>query len=271
MHKLRKDKAAVSEVIGALMLTLIVVVAASSFAVYVAEKQKVEQDNQELQDQRKQESISVISITPSFNATKDHWDGFNFTLNSNHVGDSNINKILINDHVLRNFTLVRYDKNTCAKQPDVEMDYTQIVNLGPRENVELKVNNSCFFDSPLNISIKMSITLSLHTELNNIFQKSFQPPNSLISITTYSWFNNSKGSYDQFMVLDGSNSQQVGGGFIVTWKWEVTNETGYSNDLFGQKARWDDPNSSVATPFIVSLTVTNNYGMIGYSNTTYIV
>jgi hypothetical protein len=269
MPNLRKDKTAVSEVIGALMLTLIVVVAASSFAVYVAEKQKVQQDNDKLLDQKKQESIQVLSIQPSPNATGASWDELNFTVSSNHVGDSEIKKIVINEFIVRSYIVTRFSPNTGVAN-DVPMDYTENLKLDPRETVILRINYSGLFESPHNFSTNLAITMSLHTELNNIFQKSFLPPTSLISIGTQSWFNTTAGKFEQYVVLDGSASQQVGGGYIVTWHWKITNETGVTKEFMGQKVRFDFPvNGGIQINYTIELLVENNYGMISSSNIPY--
>jgi hypothetical protein len=264
MHKLRKDKTAVSEVSGALMLTLIVVIAASSFAVYVAEKQKVEQDNQELQDQRKQESLSIVSITPLLNITTNVIDNVTFLFSSNHVIDSKITRIAINDFVVKHY-------NITTDSPYIPKTYEDSLIIESRDSIRITVNYSDCIPK-LGIDQNRAITISLDTELNNIFQKSFMPPTSLIAITTESLWNSTLRNFSDFIILDGSASSQIGGGYVTSWQWNITHWNSTSNietpypDLTGQKVRFEFPEPG---QYNITLTVQNNYGMKGSSDTKY--
>ena len=106
---LRRDDRGVSEIVGALMLTLIVVIAASSFAAFLAQKQNQEQQNALLQAARQQESILVQSIQPVRAPGADRWEALNFTLSSLHTDETTLRKVTIDDQVVRSFSVTRFN------------------------------------------------------------------------------------------------------------------------------------------------------------------
>ena len=142
MKKLANDSSAVSEIVGALMLILIVVVAASSLAVFVSQQQKILQDNQLLKSEKDGESLLVPSLNIESNKTA--ITNLTMSITSMHQGNSQINRITINNHVLRDYNVTRLNSN--GKYGFTIQNYTNVISLASQETISIKVNMSDFFD-----------------------------------------------------------------------------------------------------------------------------
>ena len=97
MKRLANDPSAISEIVGALMLVLIVVIAASAFAVFISQQQKIAQDNQLIKDQKTGESLLISSLRTN-STDKTDWAIVNITISSLHQGSSEIDRISINGY-----------------------------------------------------------------------------------------------------------------------------------------------------------------------------
>src|SRR5687767_14416911 len=78
---LGRDERAASEIVGALMLILIVVVASTAFASFAQSKQKEIQASQKQQLRMDLERLEVLSPGPTLNPiTGSDWEAFDFTV-----------------------------------------------------------------------------------------------------------------------------------------------------------------------------------------------
>jgi flagellin-like protein len=261
MKKLANDSSAVSEIVGALMLILIVVVAASSLAVFVAQQQKILQDNQLIKTEKEGESLMISSLKIDTNDI----GIINLTIpiSSLHQGSSQINHITINGHMLREYSVTRQELN--GGYESTVQNYTTSLYLASQETISIKVNMSDFFDK-VQLKNDSTISIKLFTALSNEFDKVFYSPTSIIGINVESQWNSSDQNYSPYLILDGSGSDQTGDSTIVRWNWSVDcNGISYTvHD--GRKVRFDPP---VSGTYNITLMVENVNGLIGISKTTY--
>jgi len=264
MKKLSSDHSAISEIVGALMLVLIVVVAASSFAVFISQQQKIEQDNQLIKSQQQGESLLISSIA-TYSTDKIDWASLNITVSSMHQGTSEIDRISINDHVLRSFHVTMFNVTTNSNV-NVSMDYTKKMIIPSLQVIHIFIQMSDFFESGVKIRTDVPITLDLTTAYSNDFTKVFYSPTPIIVVNVESQWNSSALNYTPFLILDGSQSDQPGDTTIIRWNWTIDcNGINYPIQE-GRKVRFDPP---VQGAYNITLLVENANGMIGISKTTF--
>jgi hypothetical protein len=265
MKKLASDHTAISEIVGALMLILIVVIAASSLAVFVSQQQKILQDNQLIKTQKQGESLLVSSISIDSNSTK--ITSLNLTISSQDQGGSEIDRISINNHVLREFNITRTDEKGNVEY--VPLNSTLKFVITPQQTVNLNVSMSDFFDRGTDLRTDDSIIVKLFTAYSNEFDKAFYAPSAIININTESQWNGTARNYTPFLILDGSESDQPGDTTIVKWNWTLDNGVNNLSEN-GRKVRLD-PYGMAGPKVNITLTVENANGMIGIAKTSYYI
>lgn len=287
MPTLHRDTAGVSVIIGALLLVVIVVAAASAFALFTSQKQGEIQQANLLKTRQSLEDLRIISITPTNNSTAtDRWTTFNFTIASIYPEDSTIIGFFINDHQLQQCNITQYNEsfNSYISRYYNLTDFTAqiydpvssqwkwenaVITLHGRDQITLRVNVTDNFTMPP-IFLKTDIVkLNILTQYGNSFNRTFIPPNAIIKLDTESLPNGSS-----YYILDGSNSDQPGDGYIVKWAWTITDsaQTPSTINLEGRKTQISDPSfifGLASDTYSVTLTVTNNYGMEGTLTTVY--
>jgi flagellin-like protein len=265
MKKLANDQSAISEIVGALMLILIVVIAASSLAVFVNQQQKILQDNQLIKTQKQGESLLVTSINIGSNNSK--ISSLNLTISSQDQGGSEIDRISINNHVLRFFNITRTDEK--GNIGYVPFNSTSKFLIASQQTVYLNVSMTDFFDRGIQLSTEDSIVVKLFTAYSNEFDKTFYAPSAIININTESQWNGTARNYTPFLILDGSGSDQAGDSSIAKWNWTIYDGVNNLTE-HGRKVRFD-PYSTAETKVNITLTVENTNGMIGTAKTTYYI
>ena len=80
MKNIHKNNKGASEIVGALLLIAVVIIAASGIAVIVAQVQKNEMDRQSTIDAVEKENIKIMSIQPILNDTTGFLDSLNITI-----------------------------------------------------------------------------------------------------------------------------------------------------------------------------------------------
>ena len=253
------------------MLVLIVVIAASAFAVFISQQQKIAQDNQLIKDEKAGESILISSLNAIPDSNDKYWVSLNITVSSMNKGTSEIDRVSINNHVLQFYNLTML--NTANNWVKIPMNYTSKWILQPQQVVQLNVTMSDFFGL-VTISTSSPISYILFTAYSNEFTKVLYPPTSIISVNTETQWDGSitnpdgsLGNYLAVLILDGSQSDQPGDTTIVKWSWSV--DIGATNYLHqdGRKVRFDPSLKGVT--YTITLVVENANGMIGTSMTTY--
>jgi hypothetical protein len=278
MKTLQEDRTGVSVIIGALMLTLIVVTAAASYSIFIAERQKSIQENELYQLQKNQEDIAIINMKPIYN-NSDILGNVSFTIGSMHTRDSAITSVSINGHLLKHFNLTR--QNNAKEEWDLNLstgiyelngtgdDVYYPLEILSYERVTLTVNVSSESQDLLKkvdeeININEPIILEISTSLINTFYQAFIPPTAIILVSTESLWNGT--DYEEYIILDGSLSDHPSDGYITQWNWTIKNASSnplYSWNKIGRKIRAQFNASQSYVDYIITLEVTDNFGMIG--------
>ena len=242
MMRLLKNSLGITPIIATVMLTLIAVVAATTFAIFVSQQQEEYQQSEWKATLAELENLEITAINKFNYSDNTTIDGINITVTSRHTRDSEFMVYINNKPVSGQkgyiFNISSYD--------------TKYINL----TQNIKIENNSY--------IKTRIVTQ---KWANSFEKTFLPPTAIIKIDVESL----PGGTGNFYILDGSDSEPQGDGYLVKWEWNITNKT--SNDyleLFGKKAQITD-SSFIAQNYIyqLNLTVTDNYGMKGKTSFLY--
>jgi len=103
LRKFQKNIHGVSVIVGALMLTLIVVTAAVSFAVFTAQKQEELQKQEFARLLREQEDLEVVKIVDLAYDSAEKLLSIGFSVVSQHIRSSDIVALKINGNVVKDF------------------------------------------------------------------------------------------------------------------------------------------------------------------------
>jgi hypothetical protein len=263
------DREGVSIIVGALMLTLIVIVAASSFMIFITQRQESIQKEREISLERQQEKIQINKIEPIINSTVNNkWKSINFTIASIHSKSSNILLFKINDEPVRTYKIWSMNRTTNNYELS-NYDYKSYYKLKSMEQINVLIDlDYDLFISGFTILSSDSIKIEVDTARTNTFSNVFIPPTAIININIESLWNGT--NYEDLIILDGSDSEQNGNGYLVGWKWHINNVTANQHEdinLTGKKTKIEFSQNSI-NHFII-LTVTNNFGMIGSDSIIY--
>lgn len=110
MKLIKLNNKALSNIIGALMLTLIVVTAATSFALFTSQKQEEIQKAELTQLQRDLENIEIMTMqNPTYVTNK--LESVEFKISNIHSEKTTITTIYLNNEILERFKLERHNLN----------------------------------------------------------------------------------------------------------------------------------------------------------------
>jgi hypothetical protein len=252
-RRFSRSGGALSEIVGALILTLIVVVSASSFAAFIAQQQKAVQAQRDYQLRVSQESLRVTSIAHTMDLVDlDKWATLDFTLVSLHQDESVVASIEINNSALKRWNARHMDGTTTPETPSSHM------KVLPREQLIIKIDLANDFYTPTTISNFDPVKISVITQYSNNFSRTFIPPIAIGFVQTQVYWNPGPGAFSQYYILDGTSSISPTGGIIIKWAWVVTAvaPAAYS----GAKAV---AAMVSGTAYTVKLKVTDEYSMTG--------
>ena len=246
------------------MLTLIVVVAASSFAMFVSDKQKAVQQQELLDLQRDLEALEVLKVSPA-GSDGSSWSYLNFTVANMHIAVSSICGMAVNDQPVRQCDVWRTNASTGGLER-ISYTYSEDLIIEPREHISVNVSlvGDGLFIGTLELPIHHYVKLNLMTRLLNNFEKTFLPPTAVIMVFVEQYWNYSSVSYDNYTILDGSLSDHPSDGYIVTWDWTISPD---DIDCSGRKVR--APISATSSYHTIVLRVTDNSGLVGTDTLTY--
>lgn len=242
------------------MLTLIVVIAASSFAIFISQRQEASQQQQLLEQKRALENITVLAIDPYMNSSSTStWESLNFTISSLYTAPANIESVWINGHPLYNGSLYRIGAGGALEKENYS--FTKGITLDELEYLYLNITADNFFKTGVTFDIKRNINIELKTELLNTFHVNFVPPSAIMSLELLPrWGGNATG-YVTSIVLDGSMSTQPQPGYIMFYEWSLRYSNGtYDNESIPYGCKVFCP-VELGEGDEITLTVTNNYGM----------
>jgi len=254
------------------MLVLIVVVAATTFAIFIADRQDEYQRNQRIQDRNENEKLSIGSVILYPKADGSEWYNITIRISSLHSERSDIAMISVNDLVVEEFS-VRKTGFDWVNHTDYLSGWNR---LNGSEMMEVKFwPDLHFYGGDKDIRLTSPLKIEVSTSYGNSFERIFLPPTSLFVVKTLTEWDSIGGVYISIPVLDGSLSDHPGeGGEIISWDWTIA----YDDDgipgtpdlefyLNGRMARITFP----ATPMVytITLTVTDQYGMKASSTSDY--
>jgi hypothetical protein len=255
---------AVSIIIGALMLTVIVVSAATAFALFTSQKQKELQTAEFSKLQRDLEKLEVLEIfQPQYDTNS--LTNLSMKIGNMHTKQSMITSLRLNGYLLKEFIVQRQNLSNETWELNFTTGIYELNNstmkyplqLLSQERVTITITNTttCLL-KPVTETITTydPLTIEITTTLSNTFSKTFYPPTAIIQIITESQWDPSTGDYKDFLILDGSSSDHPGDAYIISWKWMIDNST----NLHGRKVRAPDLTTGSHT---ITLTVTDNFGM----------
>jgi FlaG/FlaF family flagellin (archaellin) len=303
MRAIKNNFRGVSNVIGALMLTLIVVGAATSFALFVSQRQEMQQESELSKVQKELENIDILNIEPEYDSSE-KLEKLNFSIVNVNKDSVRVTGIWINKYPYYkkdvNITIIR--GNGCKQNwsfddtnqlrglsedcnisgTPVWKNLTKIYNRDDEEWVDRYVrldleayetvkfvfdnisNQISFFDASQN----EPLTIKIYTSRGNIFEKTFYPPSSVIRLITDTE-EDPPGTFKDFVILDGSLSDHPGdNAYIQDWEWDIISQgTGSTHVVSGRIAR--APDEIMTDIWNITLTVKDNFGMIGKSTVEY--
>ena len=260
MPKLFRDDEGVSPIVAALLLILITVIAAAGLAIIVSQAEKNYADRQTLQNAVNNEKLDIVTISPHYlyNYTSGNWyiDLINVSVHNVNIDESNIMAISVNDVFLNNYT-----------SNNIVYDYTNRLHIPASINSTITLNMSNFVNGVKYLDPTKPITVRITTGYVNNFERTYKPP---IANPKFSVESESLGTVQRdYIMLDGSDSSSETGQ-IIYYNWTIHDGSNitylYTLDPINTSSkivRFDPPTDG---PFTISLTVTDNIGLIGNSN-----
>lgn len=261
---MRHDTAALSEIVGALMLVLVVASASTGIALFVQQEQKQTNAQKQLELDRELEVLGFSHLVPQLNATQslqDRWGNFSVTVSSLHLKESTILGLSINGEQVENYNLTRFNR-TSELWEDEWLNHTSMPEIAARENVTLffYLPNATFSGEV--VLVTDAITLEILTGRTNTYSVSFVPPTA-VALPRVESARNQTGEYNHTVMLDGSLSDHPeGAGRIVRWTWTIDNDGDGVIDetILGRIARGFQCDGVERDIF---LEVTDRNGMVG--------
>ncbi|MHC1570037.1 MAG: hypothetical protein ACXQTA_03295 [Candidatus Syntropharchaeales archaeon] len=236
-RSLYHEEGGVSVVVGALLLVLITVIAASGLALMVSEMQKEGMVRESHIASVENEMLEIPGIDPEYNSTdRDYWGSINITILNMNVEDAYVRGICINDKYA---------------------NLTRRILIPAAGSKDISLNFSTNFTQIFNISVNKPITIKLTTSLANTFEHTFIPPTPVMK--TEIEMEDLGIANRAVLVLDGSDSFDDGS--IRGWNWTIATDDNKS--IFTGKIVRVIFNST--GPFKIQLTVEDDTGMRGIS------
>ncbi|HDH41334.1 MAG TPA: type IV pilin [Candidatus Altiarchaeales archaeon] len=254
LKSLLRNRKGISNIMGALLLVAIVVVAAAGFAVMVSEIQKREMERRSNIAAVEGEELRIMSIDAVLDET-DHqrMEMLNVSVLNLDSRESRLVTVLINDRGANNFT------STDDKGNPAIFSFHRRLKIPAAGSRVISINFTSNYDSRYNVSITEPLKITLFTERANNFKRIFTPPTAVVKTSIET---EDLGVADRdILVLDGSESFDDGS--IMEYRWLVFNKTlNLTHNLTGSKVR---VSFNQFGPFYVNLEVTDDTKMIGFS------
>ena len=263
----RGSRRGLSEIVGALMLVLIVVAAATSFALFIASYEKTLQNQRNYTQQRALESLRVLRVTPTLNGGGTAWSQLNFTVASLYINPATVIGVSVNNNPLKQYSVFALNTTTGLFSWATIGAGGQLA-LGPRAVVNLIVNCSnasstfSFYNGSFLVPTTSDIKIEVFTAYQNDFQALFLPPTAIgIVVPLQTWTGS---MFVTVPVLDGSASFQPGNETLVQWIWNITPD---NTTYVGEKVVATF--NGTFTLHHLLLEVVNSDGLIGIDHLTY--
>jgi flagellin-like protein len=277
-RRLRANALGLSEIVGSLMLVLIVVSAATAFSLFIAGYQKQVQAEQAQAHLKSLESLHVITVQSLLNQSAQATSSgqlllLNFSVESLDINPTILTGLDVNNQAVRNYSVWALNLTSGGFQ-SIQVAALGQLYIQPNEQFDLAVDvspgaNSSFYSSTFGLSSSSYVQIDLFTYYANDFRASFLPPTA-IALVTLDQTINSSGDPVAVPILDGLNSVQPGtNATIVSWGWNVTPSTPGNGTASGEETEAPFTEAH-GTTYTITLTVTNNFGLIGVDKVKYV-
>ena len=270
----------VSEVIGALMLTLIVVASLSAFFLFISDQQDEYQKIEDHKNKVKNEGLVLSDIQPYENGGS--WTRITILISSEWTELSSISSLRINDNEVKK--VWTYDSSTPPNPVD-PITFDDPILLEGREDLSILLildQSSDFYDgSAHTISLDSYIKIEFRTTYGNTYSKTFVPPTPVFKVTTDSYWDSTPPTpqWRQMTTLDATGSIHPGEDeYIISWTWSVITDVDGDGDhllpaddpgstdvettFSGVKVRIDSDIVNKGTTHLITLTVIDNVGLL---------
>lgn len=275
-RQFHRDDAAISEVVGALLLVVVVSSAAFGFGLFLHAQAKATEAQKAAELEKELEKVAVQAIAPvdAFDATcaagsDGTWDSVSVTLVSLHLHDTRIQTLRLNGIPV-----------THAWVGPTEYDFTVAgteIPIKAREQLTLQLRNvdshpsggSCPLPDAYSlggnqatqaIATSDSLVVDVMTALTNSFSRVFVPPTALGALEA------TPGVAGAYTFVGTGSTAGAAGAFLVRWDWDYwTSATwpaacggaGGLGPMHGHRVQV----SGLAGNYCARLTVTDNYGL----------
>jgi flagellin-like protein len=262
----RANSLGLSEIVGSLMLVLIVVSAATAFSLFIAAYQKQVQAEEAQAHLKSLESLRVVTVQTQVNlssATPDSLLELNFSVESLDVNPTLLTALDIDNQAVRNYSVWELNLTSGAFQ-SIQVAALGLLNIGPNEQFDLAADvsagpGSSFYDAAFGLLSSSYVQIDLFTYLANDFRASFLPPTAIALVTVDQTYNATTDTFVPVPILDGLNSLQPGqNATIVSWNWNITPDNTVTTGEEAEAGFVD-----LNTEHTITLTVTNNFGLVG--------
>lgn len=243
-----------------MLLIVIVFTAATSLALFVQAKQADLQERDRLDTMRELERIEILDVDVVESAMGDTWDTMNFTVVDFHFAESRVTDLQLGDQRLENVTLWRRAPGGTVSNETVDFSLGDTMVLQAREQVAIEVDltRTHWGQNPDN-DTESPLAMRIYTEFGNRFDRTYLVPSAIPIVTTESQWNATNTSYEEFLILDGTQSDHPDpASRIVSYEWTVTDPSTGESKHSGRKVRFDPDQSGVYT---ITLRVVDDHGL----------
>lgn len=256
INALVRNNRGVSEVVGAMLLIVVAIIAVSGVAVMVAEMQKNAAERQSNIEAIENENLKIMSIIPTLNDTDPtRFSALRINVMNLNSQESRVAAVLINGRPADNIT------STDQYNTPRNFSYYDrlIIPAGQSRNIDVNFSGDAnSFANGHNVSALETLKITIFTAGANTFTRIFTPPKALIKTSIET--EDIGVAQRDILLLDGSDSFDDGS--ITGYNWSIGNVTGNAGNYTGRKVR---VTLNQAGPFFVNLTVIDETGMRGVS------
>ncbi len=256
MLKLFQDDSGISEIVGALILILIVVIAAAGLAMIISQAETQQASRQAHDAAVSNEKLVITSMVPTYDTSSGKLISLALNIQNLNVDDSSLAIVEVNNAPAANIT-----------SGGRIYDYNNQLVIPGFSNITVNIYTKDFID-PLILDHSSPITVQLVSSFANYFTSTITPPTA---VAKFSVETENLGLVQRdYVMLDASDSSGDKGQ-IKLYSWDIKDTSNWTNEIpngpietSGTKIRFSPQSKG---PFIVTLTVktdqNDSHAMIG--------
>jgi len=279
-RRLGSDDRAVSEIVGALLLIVIVASAAFGLGVFLSAQAKATEAQKAAELQKSLEKLEVAAIRPvdaldaaCASGSDGTWDALNVTVRSDHLHDSRIIGLRVNGHPARFVTVLgtTYDFDVAgtsiplAARASLTLQLTDVDPHASGGACPPTPDYSLFGDRASQaLATSDALEVTVETDLLNDFTRVAVPPSAVAALEAAPGLN---ATYS----LVGTASTAAEGSYLVRWTWDVWQDTcvtgaNHLGPLWGHRV---ERTFTMGQVYCARLTVTDQDGLWATTDVTF--